>query len=589
MTRRARQVLPVSLRPSFWTFVGQKWGDEVDRADHELRAERRRRARVPPRARRVARGARRRVARGSADAAAARGRRRWTGRASSRSRCSPKKQTDGEIFLAPALSSDGTHDRVSVERQLRARPGVHRPVARRRRDGQAHPARSSRSTFDPNFEELRLLYSQSAFSPDGSTLAFTGAAAAARTCSISSTCRSRKRSRRVRSRPRIGDQPELVARRKAARVQRHERRHHRSLSSSTPTARASAQLTDDRYGDLQPQWSPDGKTIAFATRPRQRELRRCCAFSRGRSRCSTSRPARSPFFPDQARAEPQSAVGARRQVDRVRLRSHRNRERLPLRPRRARALSADERRRRGVGAHGVQPGDQLGARRRPAGVHVFRERRVHGLDGRTIRARCGESPYPRAGAADCRRGGGPRRRRRQRRRAPVSVVALLDSFDIGLPDTNRFRVDAVPRALAAGLLRAAERSATRPTRFGRTRVRRHDARDERHARQQPPRDLGRDQRPAERSARVPRLHEPRASLAVLDGALAGAVLLPVGRLARRTRAIPSVARENQQITTYVARQAFAVTAYPLNRFTRIEFGARLQQHRPQPLVRHAQE
>ena len=36
---------------------------------------------------------------------------------------------------------------------------------------------------------------------------------------------------------------------------------------------------------------------------------------------------------------------------------------------------------------------------------------------------------------------------------------------------------------------------------------------------------------------------------------------------------PDVATENQQITTYVARQAFAVTAYPLDRFTRIEFGA----------------
>ena len=33
-----------------------------------------------------------------------------------------------------------------------------------------------------------------------------------------------------------------------------------------------------------------------------------------------------------------------------------------------------------------------------------------------------------------------------------------------------------------------------------------------------------------------------------------------------------VAVERQQITTYVARQVFAVTEYPLNRFTRLEFG-----------------
>src|SRR5262249_61697193 len=36
---------------------------------------------------------------------------------------------------------------------------------------------------------------------------------------------------------------------------------------------------------------------------------------------------------------------------------------------------------------------------------------------------------------------------------------------------------------------------------------------------------------------------------------------------------PNIASENQQITTYVARQAFGVTAYPFNRFTRIELGA----------------
>src|SRR5262249_43357619 len=36
---------------------------------------------------------------------------------------------------------------------------------------------------------------------------------------------------------------------------------------------------------------------------------------------------------------------------------------------------------------------------------------------------------------------------------------------------------------------------------------------------------------------------------------------------------PGVALENQGITTYVARQVFAVTAYPFNRFTRLEVGA----------------
>ena len=84
------------------------------------------------------------------------------------------KRSGGEIFLAPALSSDGQTIAFLVERQRRARPGVHRPLARRRRDGRAHRRSSCTATFDPDFEELRLLYSQSAFSPDGARLAVTG-------------------------------------------------------------------------------------------------------------------------------------------------------------------------------------------------------------------------------------------------------------------------------------------------------------------------------------------------------------------------------------------------------------------------------
>src|SRR4029079_1610409 len=38
-------------------------------------------------------------------------------------------------------------------------------------------------------------------------------------------------------------------------------------------------------------------------------------------------------------------------------------------------------------------------------------------------------------------------------------------------------------------------------------------------------------------------------------------------------ASPDQSIEHQEIATYVQRQAFAVTAYPLNRFTRFEFGA----------------
>ena len=113
------------------------------------------------------------MARGPADAAAAGRRRRWTGRASSRSRCSTEKQSDGDIFLAPALSSDGKHDRVPRRTATSLRGQVFIDLWLGDAETGKRIARLVQSTFDPNFEELRLLYSQSAFSPDGQTLAFT--------------------------------------------------------------------------------------------------------------------------------------------------------------------------------------------------------------------------------------------------------------------------------------------------------------------------------------------------------------------------------------------------------------------------------
>ena len=151
-------------------------------------------------------------------------------------------------------------------------------------------------------------------------------------------------------------------------------------------------LTDDRYGDLQPQWSPDGKTIAFAS-DRDSASFDLLRFKPWRIALLDLATGAIDGVPGPGGAEPQSAVGARRPIDRVRLRPHRDGERLPLRPRRARALSAHERRRRGLGAHGVQPGDQLGARRRSARVHVLRERRSTRSGRSTIRARCERSPY----------------------------------------------------------------------------------------------------------------------------------------------------------------------------------------------------
>ena len=79
-----------------------------------------------------------------------------------------------------------------------------------------------------------------------------------------------------------------------------------------------------------------------------------------------------------------------------------------------------------------------------------------------------------------------------------------------------------------------------------------------------------------------RLSEARAFLGYTNLVAPLAVLDRASRRRRTTSCRPTRSSntrepasrsENQQITTYVARQAFGVTAYPFNRFTRIEFGA----------------
>ena len=113
---------------------------------------------------------------------------------------------------------------------------------------------------------------------------------------------------------------------------------------------------------------------------------------------------------------------------------------------------------------------------------------------------------PRTGAASRRRRA---RRRQTARRKSVSIAALLDSFNIGLPDTTRFRIYPYRVRLQADYATRPSVGYT-PDALGPQRVRRNDAGAERHARQQPRRDLRRGERPPERSARIPRLHEPVA-------------------------------------------------------------------------------
>jgi hypothetical protein len=172
------------------------------------------------------------------------------------------KTTDGAIFLAPDLSSDGSRiaflSNGSVNRgQVFIDLWIADATTGKRVSRLAASARSA------DFEELRLLYSQSAFSPDGQRIAFTG--------------------------QRSGKDMLYIMRVDDRKI---ERRFDLPLESSmspswSPDGRTIVfsgsnggitnlyridvdgrhfiQLTDDRYADLQPQISTDGKTIAFVT------------------------------------------------------------------------------------------------------------------------------------------------------------------------------------------------------------------------------------------------------------------------------------------------------------------------------------
>jgi Tol biopolymer transport system component len=173
-----------------------------------------------------------------------------------------ERRTGGEIFLAPALSDDGSRVAfLSTGSFLRGEVFIDLWLA----DGQTGKriGRLVKSTTDPNFEELRLLYSQSSFSPDGRTLAFT-AQRAGKDVLYLLDVRRRKVSKRfdlplegILSPSWSPDGRRIVFTGNDGGIT--------DLYVVDADGRNFRQLTDDVWGDLQPSWSPDGRTIAFAS------------------------------------------------------------------------------------------------------------------------------------------------------------------------------------------------------------------------------------------------------------------------------------------------------------------------------------
>ncbi len=474
-----------------------------------------------------------------------------------------EKQSGGGIFLAPSLSSDArtiaflangsaARGQVFIDLWLGdARTG--------KRIG-----RLVKSEVDPNFEELRLLYSQSAFSPDGRRIAFT-AQRKGKDVLYLFDVRSRKQIRRfdlpiesVTNPSWSPDGTRLVFSGIEGGIS--------DLYIIKDDGTGLRRLTHDKYGDVQPQWSPDGRTIAFAS-DRDSASFDLLRFNPLRITLLDLATGAITVIPGQAglNINPQWSPDGR-----------------------AIAYVSDRTGTPNIFLYDLDKGMNYELTNVVGGVSALTEYSpaitwARGADRLAFTyAENGQYtvwtiddprslakvPYvqphvvvaaalPHDTASDS--------------TGSVSIAALLDSFDLGLPDTTKFRNEPYHARLATDYVARPSIGYT-PDAFGRTvfggtTVVLSDMLGNNHL--------------AIAGEVNGRFSEARAFLGYTNLAhrwqyTTGFSQAPYYFLSNDSianTADPGVARENQEITTYVARQAFAVTAYPLNRFTRFEIGA----------------
>jgi Tol biopolymer transport system component len=172
------------------------------------------------------------------------------------------EKSGGGIFLAPSLSPDGKRIAfLSNGNALRGQVFIDLWLAST--DSGARIARLARSEQNPDFEELRVLYSQSAFSPDGRTIAMTAQRAGKDVLYLIDVATQHTLERfdlpleTVTGPTWSPDGRRLVFSGGHGGIT--------DLYMVDVDGSHLRQLTDDRYGDMQPQWSPDGTQIAFAS------------------------------------------------------------------------------------------------------------------------------------------------------------------------------------------------------------------------------------------------------------------------------------------------------------------------------------
>ncbi len=173
-----------------------------------------------------------------------------------------RSKSIANLFVAPALSNDGKFITYIAYGSL-LRGEVFPDLYLANAETGKRLARLVKTTTNPDFEQLRFIYSQPSFSPDGKTLAFTGQRGG-RDVLYLLDVKSKQTIKRFDFQLDQILSPSFSpdGRRIVFSGMRHGTSDLYTVSLDQPGLQ---QLTKDAYGDLQPQWSPDGKTIAFAS------------------------------------------------------------------------------------------------------------------------------------------------------------------------------------------------------------------------------------------------------------------------------------------------------------------------------------
>src|SRR5690606_9681440 len=166
------------------------------------------------------------------------------------------------IYVAPALSPDGTRIAyISTGSYLRAEVFLDLYLAdvetgKRRQ-------RLTRSAMNTETEELRILYSQAAFSPDGRYIAYTAQRRGKDVLYLLDVARRRLVHRfdtpleQMLGPSFSPDGSQIVFSGSSGGVS--------DLCAVDVAGANLRRLTNDVFGDVQPTWSPDGRYVAFAT------------------------------------------------------------------------------------------------------------------------------------------------------------------------------------------------------------------------------------------------------------------------------------------------------------------------------------